>query len=145
MREEGISECVSDLGVTAGVALPTVDDCPVRSILDRVGEKWSVLVVFHLSAGTHRFSALRRIMPRISHRVLASTLRSLERDGLVARTQYPTIPPRVDYALTPLGWSFLGSLRGLFAWSVEHMAGIVASRAEYDGGRSTVAAPIDAG
>ena len=132
MREEGISKYLGDLGVTPGAAFPLGGDCPIRSMLDRVGDKWSVLVVLHLSAGTLRFGALRRVIDEISHRVLASTLRSLERDGLVVRTQYPTIPPQVEYALTPLGRSFLESLAGMAAWADEHDSTIRASRVEYD-------------
>ncbi len=145
MGEEGISKYLGDLGVTPGVGFPLGSGCPVRAMLDRVGDKWSVLVVIHLSAGTHRFSALRRIIPEISHRVLTSTLRSLERDGLIVRTQYPTIPPRVDYALTEPGRSLLESLRGLVAWVEEHDAAIRAARAEYDARRPLAPDPKSAG
>ncbi|SQD98014.1 Transcriptional regulator, HxlR family [Parafrankia sp. Ea1.12] len=78
-------------------------DCRVRTIMDRVGDKWSVAVVTELTAGPRRFSELKRALPGINQRMLTSTLRVLERDGLVTRTVYPQVPPRVDYELTGLG------------------------------------------
>src|SRR3954453_11484822 len=87
--------------------------CPVRDVLDRVSDRWSVLVLLALSAGTLRFTALKREIGDISQRMLAQTLRRLEQDGLVERTVYPTIPPRVDYALTPLGRSLLVQIEAL--------------------------------
>ncbi len=145
MGEEGISKYLGNLGVTPGVGFPLVAGCPVRSMLDRVGDKWSVLVVIHLSAGTLRFGALKRTIPEISHRVLASTLRSLERDGLVVRTQYPTIPPQVDYALTSTGRSLLESLGGMVAWAEAQDAAIRAARLAFDARRSPAPDPIEAG
>ena len=101
----------------------------VQSILSRIGDKWTVLVVTLLHGGPARFNELRRSIDGISQRMLTLTLRSLERDGLVSRTVYPTIPPRVDYALTPVGRSFMEPLEGLIAWAEAHAAGIKASRA----------------
>jgi DNA-binding HxlR family transcriptional regulator len=116
-------------GECAGAAR---EDCPVREILDRVGDKWSVLVVFHLSQGTLRFSQLRRRIDHISHRMLTATLRGLERDGLVSRTQYPTIPPRVEYALTALGETLLDPIKALERWAREKRLEVSAARAAYD-------------
>jgi DNA-binding HxlR family transcriptional regulator len=108
------------------------EECPVREVLDRVGDKWSVQVVGVLGRGTHRFRELQRAVDGISQRMLTRTLRGLERDGLVTRTVYPTVPPRVDYALTDLGHSLLGSVLGLERWANAHRGDIVAARARYD-------------
>jgi len=104
--------------------------CPIRDVLDRIGDRWSVLVLKELEGGTRRFSVLRRAIPDISQRMLAQTVRHLEADGLVSRTVYPTIPPRVDYALTELGRSFLVPLEGLVAWAEAHHATIKQARAQ---------------
>src|SRR5262245_36434165 len=94
------------------------DSCrPVAEILARVGDKWSVLIVKLLGGGPRRFNELRRLVGGISQRMLTLTLRSLERDGLVTRTAFATIPPRVDYALTPLGRSLLVPVRALAHWA----------------------------
>jgi DNA-binding HxlR family transcriptional regulator len=106
--------------------------CPVREVLDRVGDKWSLLVVGMLSRGPHRFSELRRSIDGISQRMLTLTLRGLERDGLVTRTVTPSIPPRVDYALTPLGITLIESVMGLVGWANENRAAIDAARAHFD-------------
>ena len=103
--------------------------CPIRDVLDRIGDRWSVLILCNLAEGTLRFTALRKSIPDISQRMLAQTLKRLETDGLISRTVYPTIPPRVDYALTPVGRSFMEPLEGLIAWAEAHAAGIKASRA----------------
>ena len=94
----------------------TDDDCPVREVLNRVGDKWSILVVAVLRDGSMRFSDLRRSVDGISQRMLTLTLRGLERDGLVTRTVTPTTPPRVDYALTRLGRSLLDPIMALAEW-----------------------------
>jgi len=104
--------------------------CPIRDVLDRIGDRWSVLVLMELQGGTRRFSVLKRAIPDISQRMLAQTLRHLEADGLVTRTVYPTIPPRVDYALTDLGRSLLVPLDGLVAWAEAHHATIKRARAQ---------------
>ena len=104
------------------------EDCPVREILDRIGDKWSVLVVALLGDGPRRFSELRRSIDRISQRMLTLTLRQLERDGLVTRTPYPEIPPRVDYALTRLGRTLLEPIQALSAWAVANRGAIQAAR-----------------
>ena len=106
--------------------------CAVREVLDRVGDKWSVYVIHLLGGGTMRFSDLKRSIDGISQRMLTVTLRGLERDGLVTRTVYPVVPPRVDYALTPLGETLLSTVCALVHWSEEHRADIDAARARYD-------------
>ena len=106
--------------------------CPVRGVLDRIGDKWSVLIVLTLAGAPHRFGALRRAVPDISQRMLTQTLRDLERDGLLSRTVHPTKPPSVEYALTPLGDSLLVPLSGLVRWADEHHAEILAARARMD-------------
>lgn len=105
--------------------------CPVRDVLDRVSDRWSVLVLLALSEGTLRFTALKRAIGDISQRMLAQTLRRLEQDGLVERTVYPTIPPRVDYTLTPLGYSLLVQIEALVAWVDAHHSMIREARARY--------------
>jgi DNA-binding HxlR family transcriptional regulator len=109
------------------------DRCPaVREVLDRVGDKWSVLVVGLLSEGPRRFSDLRRSIEGISQRMLTLTLRGLERDGLISRTVYPTIPPRVDYELTQLGGTLLEPILGLANWADANRERIQTARTRYD-------------
>lgn len=107
--------------------------CPVRDVLDRIGDRWTVLILSELDSGTMRFSAIKRAIPDISQRMLSQTLRHLEADGLVARTVYPTIPPRVDYELTALGRSLIVPLRGLVAWAEQNHAAVKAARKRYAG------------
>ena len=104
----------------------------VRQILNRVGDKWSILVIAKLDQGTQRFTELRREIEGISQRMLALTLRQLERDGLVARTVYPVVPPKVEYELTELGSTLLESVRGLVSWAQEHRGQVAAARVAYD-------------
>ena len=107
--------------------------CPaVREVLSRVGDKWSVLVVVLLKDGPQRFSELRRAIEGISQRMLTLTLRSLERDGLVTRTIFPSIPPRVDYELTHLGETLLNPVAALADWAEENRTEIQAARAKFD-------------
>lgn len=107
--------------------------CEIRDLLDRLADKWSLLVVELLGRGTLRFGELRREIDQISQRMLTLTLRNLERDGLVERTVYPVVPPRVDYRLTPLGVGLLAAVRPLVAWTRAHRDEIAASRGAYDG------------
>lgn len=108
-------------------------DCgATRDILDRVGDKWSVLVVVLLGEGRMRFNELRRALDGISQRVLTSTLRGLERDGLVKRKVYPTNPPRVDYALTKIGQTLLDPVRTLAVWAQGHRAEVMSARDAFD-------------
>lgn len=113
--------------------------CPLRDVLDRVGDKWSVLVVLYLSEGTHRFAALRRRIDGISQRMLTETLRHLERDGLVRRTVYPEVPVRVEYALTELGCTLIKPIEGLAAWAGQYRGAIAAARVVYDERRAAEA------
>ncbi|MEO3978496.1 helix-turn-helix domain-containing protein [Streptomyces sp. CAU 1734] len=110
----------------------TRSDCEVRQILDRVGDKWSLLVIALLDSRVLRFTELRREIDGISQRMLTVTLRQLERDGLVSRTVHPVVPPRVEYALTPLGCTLHHTIRALVTWTEEHQSEIAAARAEYD-------------
>jgi DNA-binding HxlR family transcriptional regulator len=110
------------------------EDCqPFRQVLDRVGDKWSVLVVALLGEGPLRFSELRRMIEGISQRMLTLTLRGLERDGLLIRTVYPTIPPRVDYELTNAGRTLLQPVQVLAAWASKHWPSIQAAQRRFDG------------
>ena len=107
--------------------------CRAHEVLARVGDKWSVYVIHVLGeAGTLRFGELRQRVEGISQRMLTVTLRSLERDGLVSRAMYPQVPPRVEYALTPLAMTLRGIVAQLVAWSQAHLPEIDAARARYD-------------
>ncbi|MEO6256659.1 MAG: helix-turn-helix domain-containing protein [Sphingomicrobium sp.] len=108
----------------------------VAPVLNRVGDKWSMLIVMMLSDGSRRFSELKRQIDGISQRMLTLTLRGLERDGLVTRTVTPTIPPRVDYELTELGASLREPVQALGAWAIEHIACIRAAQAKFDAERA---------
>ena len=101
-------------------------------ILDRIADKWTIMVVGVLSHGPMRFNALQKCIPGISHRMLTLTLRGLERDGLVKRTPFATIPPRVDYELTEVGHSLTEPLRTLAAWARSRQADIEAARQNFD-------------
>jgi len=108
-------------------------DCrAISDVLARVGDKWSVLVVSRLGDGPLRFNELRRSIGGISQRMLTLTLRGLERDGLVTRTVFPTIPPRVDYALTPLGRDLLTPVSALGAWAIRNQGKIARARDAFD-------------
>ncbi len=122
-------------GKCPGIAPPEFYDadlCPVRSVLAQVGDKWSLLVFIHLRFGSHRFSELLGALPDISQRMLTKTLRKLEREGFVDRTVTPTIPPRVDYALTDLGHSLTAPLTQLSNWASEHREDVEAARKRFD-------------
>lgn len=106
--------------------------CRAREVLDRIGDKWSLAVIYEIGTEVKRFSELRRGVDGISQRMLTVTLRGLERDGLVRRTVYPVVPPRVDYELTTLGETLLETVSNLVTWSRAHVAEIDAARAEYD-------------
>ena len=103
--------------------------CPIRNIVDRFGDKWSLLVLYNLHTGGRlRFSEIHRRMTDISQKMLASTLRRLEQDGLLSRTVYPEVPPRVEYALTPRGESLMPHLVSLIGWALENFDAIVSDR-----------------
>jgi len=109
------------------------EDCrAVSSVLARVGDKWSVLIIVLLGNGPKRFNEIKRMIGGISQRMLTLTLRGLERDGLVKRTQFPTIPPRVDYELTQLGQSLWETVKPLGAWAQGHVKHITRARATFD-------------
>lgn len=104
----------------------------VSRVLARIGDKWSVLIVMMLAGGPRRFNEIKRMIDGISQRMLTLTLRGLERDGLVSRTVYPTIPPRVDYELTPLGHSLREPVMALGQWAQANLAHIAEAQAEFD-------------
>ncbi|HJR72883.1 MAG TPA: helix-turn-helix domain-containing protein [Luteimonas sp.] len=111
----------------------TRESCtPVREILSRVGDKWSILVIMLLSERAWRFNELKRSIEGMSQRMLTLTLRNLERDGLVTRTVYPTVPPSVEYALTPLGESLCGPVSALGRWAQENSPRIDSARDRFD-------------
>ncbi|HEV7776510.1 MAG TPA: helix-turn-helix domain-containing protein [Luteibacter sp.] len=107
-------------------------DCAIRGVLDRLGDKWSYLLILKLARGPQRFGELRRAVDDISQRMLTETLRSLQRDGLVDRTVYPTTPPSVEYRLTALGKSLLEPMQGLVAWADRQLPAIISARASFD-------------
>lgn len=123
--------------------LGSLSACGAREVLDRVGDKWSLYVIYLLGGGTRRFSDLRRMIDGISQRMLTVTLRGLERDGLVTRTVHPTVPPRVEYALTPMGGSLLDTVRTLVQWADEHLTDIDAARVAYDRRSAALSASLD--
>jgi DNA-binding HxlR family transcriptional regulator len=112
--------------------LPPADPCRASEVLARVGDKWSLQVIFSLGGGTRRFTDLKRGIDGISQRMLTVTLRGLERDGIISRAMYPVMPPRVEYALTPMGRTLLDAVGTLIGWSHEHLAEIDAARVAYD-------------
>ncbi|MFC4278066.1 winged helix-turn-helix transcriptional regulator [Achromobacter aloeverae] len=112
---------------------PEIGGCrATRLILDRIGDKWSLYLIATLSGGPRRFNELKREIDGISQRMLTLTLRNLERDGLLTRTVYPTIPPRVDYELTGMGRTLLQPVTALIAWANENQMAIEDARQRYD-------------
>lgn len=120
-------------GVTAQAV--NADACPVREVLDRVAGKWSVQILVAAAHGPIRFTQLERGVEGISRRMLTLTLRNLERDGLVTRTVYPTVPPKVEYALTPVALELHETLQRLTDWAESNRVYIAESRAAYDVGQ----------
>ena len=112
--------------------------CPVRDVLDRIGDKWSILMIMTLASRSQRFSELHRAVRGISKRMLTQTLRDLERDGLITRHVYPTTPPSVEYRLAPLGQSLLDPMANLIVWADRSTADIHAARARFDGSPTDV-------
>ncbi len=120
---------------------PTSPVCrTISTLLSRIGDKWTVLVVQTLGDGSKRFNELRREIPSVSQRMLTLTLRNLERDGLVSRTVTPSIPPRVDYELTELGRSLQMPICGLASWAMDHVGEINDARARFDSEQDKAAA-----
>ena len=105
-------------------------DCPVRNILSRVGDKWSLLLMHHIMHHPEpmRFSDLRKAIPDISQKVLTSTLRNLEADGFIVRRVYAEVPPQTDYALTPRAHSFMNACRPMLQWAIDNFAAIMNDR-----------------
>lgn len=109
-----------------------IENCPVRNVIDRIGDKWSVLILLVLEEGNIlRFNEIHHYIQSISQKMLAVTLKTLEADGLVKRTVYPQIPPKVEYQLTPRGKSLLPHIHGLVQWATENMSEIKNSREVY--------------
>ena len=123
---------VDNIDVTDQIKVDQINCRRVAPILARVGDKWSILTVMNLSGGSKRFSELRRGIDGISQRMLTLTLRGLERDGFVARTVTPSIPPRVDYELTPLGRSLCEPVMALGGWVQANLDVIDAARVAFD-------------
>jgi DNA-binding HxlR family transcriptional regulator len=131
MKEEGTLSRVTHTDVPNAISADT-PTCQLRDVLERVGDKWSVLLMALLGDGSRRYSELRRAIDGISQRMLTLTLRSLERDGLVTRTVTPTSPPRVDYALTEVGKTLSVEVNTLIRWAEEHRGYVAKSRLRYD-------------
>ncbi len=116
----------------ARVEKPSVEDCrAMPDLLGHIGDKWTIMVIGNLSFGPLRYKQLQREVEGISQRMLTLTLKSLEHDGLVSRTVYPTVPPRVDYELTDLGRSLMSALKPLHEWVLRHRPDILAARDTY--------------
>jgi DNA-binding HxlR family transcriptional regulator len=107
-------------------------NCPSRQILDRIGDTWSVLIIMGLADGPRRYSQLAALIGGISPKMLTQTLRALERDGMISRTVFAVVPPRVDYAQTDLGGSLLGPLGALETWAQAHISEVASARTAYD-------------
>jgi DNA-binding HxlR family transcriptional regulator len=118
-------------------------DCPSRQVLDRIGDKWTTLIILLLKDEPRRFSELKRQIQGISHKMLTQTLRNLERDGLLHRTMYPEIPPRVEYRLTPLGRTLCEPIAAVVGWAQEHINEVISSRERYDS-RDPIESPAQA-
>jgi DNA-binding HxlR family transcriptional regulator len=129
-----VTDPLNDLSelLAGGDRSSLTEPCPVRDVLDRIGDKWSVLVIALLGDGPMRFMELKRAIGLVSQRMLTQTVRALERDGLVTRTVHPVVPPRVDYELTDVGRGLQGILAQLAHWSFAHRDDVAAARARYD-------------
>ncbi len=126
-------KCRTHLRDTVSVHADPFDPrCPSRRVIDRIGDRWSVLVILVLSDGTKRYGDLARTIGGVSQKMLTQTLRGLERDGLVTRTVYAEVPPRVEYDLTELGQSLLDAVQSLTDWATTHMGEVVKARTSYD-------------
>ena len=107
-------------------------DCPTRQVLDRIGDKWTPLVMGVLEEGTMRFSDIKRRIGGISQKMLTQTLRNLERDGLITRKVYAEVPPRVEYSLTPLGETLTEALATIRHWAESNIDSVLEAQAKYD-------------
>ena len=123
--------------IAAGGARPDASDLEMirgtRAVVDLVASKWSVDVLYLLANGTRRYSEVFYEVGEISKKTLTQTLRALERDGLIARRVYAEVPPKVEYSLTPLGWSLTGPLMAMYEWAAEHLEDVEAARMAEDG------------
>jgi DNA-binding HxlR family transcriptional regulator len=120
------------IGTDESAPVPVSSTCGVRTILERIGDKWAIYVVDRLGEGPRRFTELHRGIDGITGRMLTVTLRGLERDGIITRTVHAAVPPRVDYELTPLGLTLLDTIGQLVGWAVEHSAEVKTARSDYD-------------
>jgi len=111
----------------------TAANCPVRDVIDHLGDKWSTLLITVLATGPQRFNAIKRAVPDISQRMLTQTLRDLQRDGLITRHVFPTQPPSVEYRLSEMGQSLLEPLAAMIFWAEAHHPAIQRAREAYDG------------
>ena len=118
--------------------------CPLREVLDRVGGKWSVQILVAAVRGPIRFTELERSIEGVSRRMLTLTLRNLERDGLLVRTVYPTVPPKVEYTATPMAHELHTHLVGLTTWAERHRGDVAAARRAYDAGAEARRAEVEA-
>lgn len=132
MPREGQGNPLPRFAAIPGGTPPDASVCPVRDVLDRIGQKWPLLILIALDPGPLRFSRLQRTVGDISKRMLTQSLRDLERDGLLTRRVYPTKPPAVEYALTALGRSALDPIAALAAWADQHHDTIRAARRSFD-------------
>ncbi len=130
--EEPEHRCDTEVGGADPFQWDSREGCEVRQILDRIADKWSLLVIALLDAETLRFNELRRCIDGVSQRMLTVTLRQLERDGVVLRTVHPSVPPRVYYSLTPMGRTLHQTVQTLVRWTEEHQKEIAAARTRYD-------------
>lgn len=131
---QGILTSSQGSGSTRRSGVGVEGPCRAREVLERIGDKWTLYVVHVLGGGTRRFSELQREIDGITPRMLTVTVRNLERDGLVTRTVYPVVPPRVEYALTQVGTTLLAAVTPLVEWATEHLGEIDGARRRYDSG-----------
>ena len=111
---------------------PNQEECrALPDLMGHIGDKWTIMVIGNLAYGPLRYKQLQREIAGISQRMLTLTLKSLEEDGLITRTVYPTVPPRVDYELTQLGWTLMEAIQPLHAWTIKYRAEVLAAREAY--------------
>ena len=120
---------------------PYVADCPTRQLLDRIGDRWTVLIIGALADGPLRYTALAKRIEGVSQKMLTQTLRALERDGLVIRTVLPVIPPHVEYELSPLGSDLLATVSVLERWAINHIDDVESAREDFDARPQVQASP----
>ncbi len=126
------SRQIQDVLREQNISGQSLAECPVRQVLDQIGDKWSTLMLLALSEKAYRFGELRRLIPDISQRMLTQTLRDLQRNGLISRTVFPTQPPSVEYRLTPLGQSLMEPVGLLVRWAEKYYGRILSAREHFD-------------